>query len=454
MSRPYSYPEFYLKTFSNIIDDAPSIQNFVAQCPDGPILEIGGGSGRTLGFFTSKTHVLLESDPEMLAVLEEKAKAYPNARVVQGRCPVISTPSETFGGVFAAFGTIGEINPICVTLQEIERVLVPGGYALLSALNPDQYTSPSTGIYRTASMGLKDFSLVFNTLPVTSLGTGEYQTQIWLRQPGLDQHFTIRQYFPNLEQWIHMIEQAGLSLEMDRSKLAESVVFSFLLKKPLSKSNINKKTVATVYDSIAPKYDQFISNAEYGLRDWITSYMDRLIGINPRFIDLACGNGYIGKLLTEKRIQCSELLGYDISPSMVSECTLSNLYTRACQFDLSFGLPGVAGLTTDVVTAFGLMEFLADPTPIIGDIRRILVLGGELFCSFEAVPLDSAEDQVEIYFRGQTLVRYRRSEKSVENYLRDAGFSKISIERRQGYRSPTTGESVAYLFVHALRETL
>ncbi|MGK5084443.1 class I SAM-dependent methyltransferase [Bdellovibrionota bacterium FG-1] len=456
MPKLYTYPEFYLKAFSQMTNDAATIRLFTEQCPEGDILEIGGGSGRTLGFFTSRKHILLESDPEMIQILNRKINEYPHAVILNGRCPSIPAHDQSIAGVFAAFGTMGEINPICTTLQEIERVLIPGGSALLSLLNPLTYCSPPLGIYRSNFSKIDDLSFVANTLPNAILGAGEFQTHVWVRQPGFNQHFTIQQYFPTLNQWLILIEQAGLTLinEDTPEALNKSQVFSFLLKKSESKTIVNKKTIEVIYDTVGTNYDQFISKAQYGVSDWLAPHLKRLSKLHPRIIDLACGNGYVGRLISDNEISCSELLGYDISAVMVKECQKSGSYSNVCRFDLNSGLPGVGGLTTDIVTAFGLMEFLPDPSSVLQDIRRILVLGGELLCSFEATDPGSNDDQVEMSFDGRTVVRYRYSQQSIEQRLTEIGLSKITIERRQGYRSPTTGQSVDYLFVHAVRERL
>jgi len=447
-----SYADFYSRTFIGMKADQGSIRDFTKLCPDGDILELGGGSGRTLGFITARKHILLESDPEMIEKLNKQVRNHPEGSILVGRCPPIPYPSDSLAGVFAAFGTIGEINPICLTLQEIHRVLKPGGYALISTLNPDRYQSPPLGIYRSKLHELEGFSVVSNTLAMNDLGPGEYQTHIWYREPGVNHNFTVRQYFPSVPQWRTLIEQSGLTLMNAPDEMNADPVISLLLHKSEASLARSRTPIESIYDSIGPKYDQFIMNAEYGLPNWLGSHLDRLKGLHPRIIDLACGNGYVGKMLLERSIQPSELIGYDISQIMTQECSKVSTYSSTCRFDISQGLPGIGGLTTDVVSAFGLMEFVSDDAPVIRDIHRILVLGGELLCSFEATEGEVDEDQVEINAGSNKIRRRRRSERSVRDLLNRAGFRKIEVERRQGYRSPTTGMVVNYLYVRAVRE--
>jgi len=146
MKERYSYADFYSAAFGGKKDDFNLIAQFVEGCPDGTILEIGAGTGRTIGAITSRRHALLEPDADMLRILRSRARNAKNIEIHEGLCPGLPFEDQSHAGVFAAFGTIGEINPICVTLQEIWRVLRPGGRAMFHAINPEVYASPALGI--------------------------------------------------------------------------------------------------------------------------------------------------------------------------------------------------------------------------------------------------------------------------------------------------------------------
>jgi predicted TPR repeat methyltransferase len=401
-------------------------------------------------------HLLLEPDPEMVMLLAARAKEVGNARVIEGGFPYDDIHDASLAGVFMVYGTIGEINPVCVAIQELARILMPGGKALISTINPLTYKASPLGIKRSKPfVEALDLSEVSYTIPLTSLGIGEYQTHFWSRQQGRNQHFTVRQYFPTVEVWQFLIEQAGLRLLTNSEALTENGDLMLLLEKPMpTKASVTFPAVREIYNKIGENYDQFLSNAHYCVPAWIAPHFDELKGLHPRIIDMACGNGLVGRMLAERKVECSELIGYDISEVMVNECHRAGTYDRLCRLDLARGLPGVGALTTDIVTGFGFLEFVPDDALVLRDIRRVLVIGGELYCTFELTENDKEIDFVESKVGSLVLQRRKRSRASIEALLLKEGFARISTEVKQGYISPTSGQSVMYLLVRAIREHL
>lgn len=453
----YSYPEFFQRILPTAPDDFAEILNFTDACPPGPVLEIGAGTGRSLGIIKSRPHHLLEPDQEMVAIMRNHPSAgLSNVSIINESFPYRALESEFYSAIYMVYGTIGELNPICVCLSEMFRILQPGGCVLISAINPLTFKASSLGIYRSkACRGKLDLSEVSYTIPVRDLGEGEYQTHLWRREDGFSQHFTVRQYFPSIDKWLFMIKESGFELISELESLNSSSEITIKLKKPVSDRNHKTKlAIEKVYDAMAERYDEAISKASYGMEPWLSPKLNDLVGLHPRVVDLACGTGLVGDLFERKQIKFSQLIGYDISEQMVNTCVQRNIYSDVCRLDLSTGLPGVGALTTDIITAFGFLEFVPDDEFVLKDLRRALVIGGELLCTFEYCPTGAKEDYVSIVANGHELKRRRRSIESVKQILISSGFGITEIELRAGYRSPTNGLDVEYVFVHAKREVL
>ena len=455
MKKKYDYADFFEKNFENSKVDEHEIKKFADHCPPGIILDIGAGTGRTLGFFNSHPHLLLESDPEMIKKLKNKCIKYQNAEVIQGHCPTIPMDDNSCAGIFATQSTVGEINPICVFLKEIKRTLKPNGKALLIVLNPEVFETTPIGIHYNASTENKDFSSFCNTLPVPNLGKGEYQTLVWLRGPERPTEcFTVRQYFPNLNQWQILFKELGFEVLSNPDENAKQKLFTFIIRKPELQNELGFNPIVSFYNKIASEYDRFANSAEYGVPSWLTPFLKRYKNVHPTVLDLACGNGYIGRIFAEQKIKTSFIIGYDIADEMVLECEKNSSYSHVCRFNLANGLPGIKAMSIDVVTAFGLLEFIPDIDLILSDIHRTLALGGDLYCTFEAT---EGHDDFEVIHFGsgiEAIPHYRRSESNISNLLKKAGFAEFYIEKKLGYKSPKTGNEVYYFYVHAVRKKL
>lgn len=451
--KPYSYPQFFQQILDSAPDDFSDILNFIDECPPGPILEIGAGTGRTLGLIKTRIHHLLEPDPEMVSIMKGKpSDQLSNIEIINEGFPCVDLASEYYAGIYLVYGTIGEINPICVALGELYRILKPGGIVLISMINPLTFKADPLGIYRSKPFkDSLDLNEVSYTIPLHDLGVGEYQTHFWCRENKHNQHFIVKQYFPLIEQWLFMIREIGFEMCTSHEGLTSSQGFTIKLQKPSMKLSGPKLAIEQVYDAMALKYDEAISKASYGMEPWLAPILDEIVGLHPRIIDLACGTGMVGDLISRKHILFSQLIGYDISEQMVQICINRNIYSFVCRLDLSSGLPGVGGLTTDIITAFGFMEFVPDDRLVLRDLHRVLTIGGELLCTFEYCPSEG-DDWVTIVANGQEIKRHRRSINSVKETLASCGFSYIKIDKRPGYRSPTNGLEIEYLFVRAKRE--
>lgn len=207
--------------------------------------------------------------------------------------------------------------------------------------------------------------------------------------------------------------------------------------------------VQEIYDSLAEQYDEFTKNAAYAVPKWVSQLAGKFTKTSPTVLDLACGNGWIAKTLKASLLQPPEIHGIDISSKMVELCRNSNLYHNVLQADLSHGILG--DLEYDLITAFGLMEFLPDCTQILKECHDHLSAGGELWVSFELA--NEIASTIEIPFKSGILRRYLRSQQEVKRLVHSAGLAILSVESVVGYISPTSNKQIPYLLVQAVRRS-
>lgn len=103
----------------------------VVSAAEGHVLEIGIGSGLNLRFYGRATEVLgLEPSPRLAAMARRAATHYPTpVRIVEGSAEAIPLDTRSIDTVVTTW-TLCSIPQVSVALQEMRRVLKPGGQLL------------------------------------------------------------------------------------------------------------------------------------------------------------------------------------------------------------------------------------------------------------------------------------------------------------------------------------
>lgn len=100
----------------------------------------------------------------------------------------------------------------------------------------------------------------------------------------------------------------------------------------------------------------------------------------PKLLDLGCGTGLF---LQRRRADC-EAYGIDLSPQALGYCRRRGIRTVALADATTLPLKDES---FDIVTAFDLIEHLADDHALVREIRRVLRPGGFLLTTVPAHPL-------------------------------------------------------------------
>lgn len=105
----------------------------------------------------------------------------------------------------------------------------------------------------------------------------------------------------------------------------------------------------------------------------------------------------------------------------------------------------------DVVLACGCLEFLDSCDEVIRGTHRVLKTGGSALLTFEHRRSPDESDDTAGSGGDRCLDARARSTQEVETLLTSHGLTLRSMHTDIGYRSPTTGANVPYIFVHAER---
>ena len=210
------------------------------------------------------------------------------------------------------------------------------------------------------------------------------------------------------------------------------------------------------YDEIADYYDDFVGGAEYRVPAWLIGEIENKYGSEGKkapltVLDMGCANGYLGRRLTEAGIMEARFFGCDFSRQMVEQCRSLGGYEAVLIHDLNHGVPIVESRVFDVVLACGCLEFLDSCDEVIRGTYRVLKTGGSALLTFEHRRPPKESDDAAGSGGARRLDARARSTEEVETLLISHGLSIRTMQTGIGYRSPTSGGNVPYIFVHAER---
>ncbi len=446
-----SYSYYYNKIYNKVRhDDFDSLRDFVKACPVGSILEIGAGAGRILEANLKCDLYLLDKDPSMLELLREKTKNFREVTVLDADACNIPLEDNSIAGCCITMATIHEINPVFFILSEIKRVLKDGGLIYLLVINPKIQRPGTQGLVR--KDGIDEEYALFSAVDMTHLPYG-YEVEFRISTSDERNSFFIKQTRPPIEIWKSLITRVGFEITSMTADFttdlfdekSSSLATIIAQKSKEGGCDVIAKGLCKRYDEMSDEYDNVIEKYNYSGAKWITEFAGKYRPRFPKILDLGCGNGLCGKVFND----CNKLpamYGIDFSIEMVKLTKVSPYYVSVVSADLSKGLPVVNSRFFDIVTSFGVLEFVQYHERLLKEIRDSLHVGGEFWGTFE-------KGEGEFYDKKINITKYRYpSIKSVATLLTNVGFEILELKEQNAFNSPAFKEKIIY-FVFRLKRT-
>jgi|WetSurMetagenome_2_1015567.scaffolds.fasta_scaffold00645_22 cyclopropane fatty-acyl-phospholipid synthase-like methyltransferase len=145
------------------------------------------------------------------------------------------------------------------------------------------------------------------------------------------------------------------------------------------------------------------------------------------FLDVGCGTGRYSLELARRK--CARVVGIDIAEAMIAECkrlsSAEGLDART-EFLRSDLLDYRPSGTFDVSIGIGLFDYIKNPLPVLEKMRKLT--SDRSIVSFPRVFTWRAPvRKVRLGLKGCDVYFYSRAQ--VERLLKDAGFSRLDVEK-------------------------
>jgi predicted TPR repeat methyltransferase len=189
-------------------------------------------------------------------------------------------------------------------------------------------------------------------------------------------------------------------------------------------SAMPQASVRALFDQYAPKFETALVD-DLGYRGpallfkavLATRHAIRKPAFFKRAIDLGCGTGLAATAFAK---EADHFIGIDLSPRMIEEARATGLYAQLEVADMTQGLRDKPDASADLVLAADAMVYLSDLTPLLREVKRVLVSGGLLAFTVETHGGDGV-------ILGEGL-RYAHSAGYVRASISDAGLALSRCE--------------------------
>jgi predicted TPR repeat methyltransferase len=140
--------------------------------------------------------------------------------------------------------------------------------------------------------------------------------------------------------------------------------------------------VRALFDQYAPKFEKALVD-DLGYRGPALLFKAVLAvrqavrkpAFFKRAIDLGCGTGLAAAAFAS---EVDHFTGIDLSPRMIERAHATGLYAELEVADMVQGLRDKPDASADLVLAADAMVYLSDLTPLLREVKRVLVTGGLL----------------------------------------------------------------------------
>lgn len=200
------------------------------------------------------------------------------------------------------------------------------------------------------------------------------------------------------------------------------------------------------------KCDHYSKSADAGV--WWEAHFDQAAGElldffagdgislqGKRVADIGCGDGIIDLALAV-RAEPDRLIGFDIKPTDVdrlTELARSHLSAEKLPDALSFATCGETSIPADdkvfdFVVSWSAFEHIADPGPVLKEIRRILTDHGVLFIQLWPF-YDSAHGTHLVDWFPEGFAQFEHTDEEILRLMRSSGDQAMAAEMLEIYRT-------------------
>ena len=145
--------------------------------------------------------------------------------------------------------------------------------------------------------------------------------------------------------------------------------------------------VQSLFDQYAPRFDQaLLGHLGYRgpalLREAVLAVRaaERRPASFDHAIDLGCGTGLVAAAFAN---EVDAFVGIDLSPGMIERARATGLYAELDIVDMLEGLRRRSDASADLVLAGDAMVYVSELSPVMAEVRRVLVPGGLLAFTVE-----------------------------------------------------------------------
>jgi len=197
------------------------------------------------------------------------------------------------------------------------------------------------------------------------------------------------------------------------------------------------KFVQTLFNSFASSFDEQLQKLDYRAPQAIIGALSPIVGAAKELVilDAGCGTGLAGRML---RLWADELIGVDLSSSMLDKARERGIYDRLEEAELTAWLEAHPD-AYDMIVAADVLCYFGELNPVIAAAQRALRPGGLL--SFTVEKLDGPEEVV-VGVHG----RYGHAERFVRKALDAAGL-QVEVMRVEPLRREAIAIVLGYVVV-------
>ena len=171
-------------------------------------------------------------------------------------------------------------------------------------------------------------------------------------------------------------------------------------------------------------YDQ-MAHAHYWHPEALFGLAYEFLRPGDCLLDAGIGTGMASQTFARAGVQ---VFGFDADPEMLTICRAKQFAADLCQHDLLDTPWPYVAQSFDHILACGVLHFLADPSPVFGEVSRLLRPGGTFTFTTKASPLSPEGTTAQ----GQTTVEtiqgtqlYLHARESLDRLMAASGLAPL-----------------------------